>query len=151
MIRVINNYWPIGSEPDPLTRETLDHAAYARSRKRAYIGRPEYFARLDSHAAGTGDLPLVILGESGSGKSALLTNWAARYRKANSEVFILEHYIGSTPASADWAAMLRRIMGEFKEHLGLSLDIPDHPDALRSAFPNWLRTGADKNPYQKVL
>ena len=151
LISVINKRWPEGSEPDQLTREALDHAAYARSRERVYIGRPEYFARLDTHVAGNGDQPLVILGESGSGKSALLANWAARYRKANPDVFVLEHYIGATPASADWAAMLRRIMGEFKERLGLSQDIPEHPDALRSAFPNWLYMAAAKSRIVLVL
>ncbi len=139
---VINQRWPEGSEPNPLQREALDHAAYARSRERVYIGRPEYFARLDAHAVGRGDQPLVILGESGSGKSALLANWVARYRQAHPETFVLEHYIGATPASADWAAMLRRILREFKQQLGLTQDIPDHPDALRSAFPNWLHMAA---------
>ncbi|NTV47776.1 MAG: DUF4062 domain-containing protein, partial [Chlorobiales bacterium] len=148
---VINERWPEGSQPDPLTREAMDHAAYARSRQRVYIGRPESLAKLDAHASGTGNQPLVILGESGSGKSALLANWAARYRKSNPDALVLEHYIGATPASADWAAMLRRIMAEFKERLGLSQDIPDNPDALRSAFPNWLYMAAAKSRLVLVL
>jgi len=41
LTRVINDLFPEGSQPDPLTREALDHAAYARSRERVYIGRPE--------------------------------------------------------------------------------------------------------------
>ena len=60
------------------------------------------------------DPPLVVLGESGSGKSALLANWAARYREKHTDAFMIQHYIGATPYSADWASMLRRIMGEFK-------------------------------------
>jgi tetratricopeptide (TPR) repeat protein len=148
---VIDRLFPEGSEPDSLTREALDHAAYARSRARVYIGRPESFARLDAHADGSGDQPLVILGESGSGKSALLANWAARYRQAHPDVFVLDHYIGATPASADWAAMLRRILGEFKARLGLTPEIPDHPDALRTAFPNWLHMAAAKGRVVLVL
>jgi len=156
---VIDRLFPEGSQPDPLTREALDHAAYARSRERVYVGRPESFARLDVYIAqasslpgGTSgppasdgqNLPLVILGESGSGKSALLANWAARYRRTHPDVFVLEHYIGATPGSADWAAMLRRIMGEFKQRLGLTQEIPEKPDALRSAFPNWLHMASAK-------
>ena len=60
--QLINELFPEGSRPDPLTGEALDHAAYARSRQRVYIGRLEYFGRLDAHAAGSGDQPLVILG-----------------------------------------------------------------------------------------
>ncbi len=148
---VIDRLFPEGSQPDPLTREALDHAAYARSRERVYVGRPESFARLDAHADGGGDQPLVILGESGSGKSALLANWAARYRQVHPGAFVLEHYIGATPGSADWAAMLRRILGELKQRLGLAQEIPEKPDALRSAFPNWLHMAAAKGRVILVL
>ena len=148
---VINQCWPEGSQPDPLTREALDHAAYARSRERVYISRGEYFTRLDAHIADSGDQPLAIIGESGSGKSALLANWASRYRQAHPDALLLEHYIGATPASGDWAAMLQRIMGEFKQRLGLTQDIPDHPDALRSAFPTWLHMVATKGRVIMIL
>ena len=81
MSAIINSLFPEGSQPDPLDREAMDHAAYARSRAGVYIGREEYYQRLDSYAASTkdeDDKPLAILGESGSGKSALLANWAQR-------------------------------------------------------------------------
>jgi nephrocystin-3 len=138
LTKVIKELWPEGSQPDPLDREAMDHEAYAQSRERVYIGRPEYFDRLDTHAAANDTQPLVVLGDSGSGKSAMLANWVARYRQAHPDALVLQHYIGATPYSADWAAMLRRLMGEFKRRLGLQQDIPDQPDALRSAFPNWL-------------
>ena len=144
LIKVIDQLYPPDEKLDPLDREALDHEAYAQSRARVYIGRPESFDRLDAHAQGGGEQPLVILGESGSGKSALLANWAKRYREQHPEVLLLQHYIGATPYSADWAAMLRRIMGEFKWKLGIQQDIPDNPDALRSAFPNWLNMAAAK-------
>jgi nephrocystin-3 len=151
LAKVIDQQWPEGSQPDPLTREALDHAAFARSRERVYIGRKAYFDKLDAYAKEKGNQPLVILGESGSGKSALLANWTARYRETHPKDLIIEHYIGATPASADWAAMLKRIMGEFKEKLGLTQDIPEKPDALRSAFPNWLHMAAAKGKAVLVL
>ena len=141
---VINRIFPEGSQPDLLTREEMDHETYAQSRERVYIGRPESFAQLDAHADGSGDQPLVILGESGSGKSALLANWAVCYQRTHPDAFVLEHYIGATPGSADWAAILRRIMGEFKRKLGLQQEIPDKSDALRSAFPNWLHMASQR-------
>lgn len=138
LTKVINENWPEGSQPDPLDREAMDHEAYAQSRERVYIGRQEYFDRLDTHAAARDNQPLVILGESGSGKSALLSNWVAHYRQEHPDTLVIQHYIGARPYSADWAAMLRRLMGEFKRRLDIRQDIPDQPDALRSAFPNWL-------------
>ena len=148
---VINKVFPEGSQLDPLDREAMDHDAYAQSRERVYIGRPEYFAKLDAHANGGGDQPLVILGESGCGKSALLANWVTHYRQVHPDVLILQHYIGATPYSADWATMLRRILGEFKRHMEIREDIPDKPDTLRSAFPNWLHMAAAKGRIVLVL
>jgi hypothetical protein len=73
--RLIDELFPADQEPDPLDRDAADHETFAESRARVYVGRPEHFSRLEAHAAGRSQ-PLVILGESGSGKSALLANWA---------------------------------------------------------------------------
>jgi hypothetical protein len=149
--RLINEIFPEASQPDPLDREAMEHEAYAKNRERVYVGRPEYFDRLYAHAEGGGDQPLVILGESGSGKSALLANWVARYRQEHPEILVLQHYIGATPYSADWAAMLRRLMGEFKRRLGLQQDIPDKPDVLRSDFTKWLQIATARGRVLLVL
>ncbi len=141
---LINERFPEGSQLDPLDRDALDHEAFAQSRARVYIGRQEYIDRLDAHVASDGP-PLVLLGDSGSGKSALLANWFLGYQQAHPEMLSIIHFIGATPASTDWAAMLRRIMGELKQWLGITQDIPDHPDALRNAFPNWLHMAAAKS------
>ncbi len=144
LTKVINESFPEGSQPDPLDRETMEHEAFAQSRARVYIGRDEYFQQLDAHACGTDARPLVILGESGSGKSALLANWALRYRASHPGEFLLLHFIGGSPYSSDWAAMLRRIMGEFARRFSIVRDIPEHPDALRATFKNLLHIAAAK-------
>lgn len=137
----INQMFPVTEVPGPLDREGAEHDVFARSRTGVYVGRQEYFDRLNEHAAGDG-LPLVVLGESGSGKSALLANWAVRYRHEHSDTLVLLHFIGATPDSADWAAMLRRILSEFKRRFDIQQDIPEKPDALRAAFANWLHMTA---------
>ena len=151
LTKIINDLFPEGSQPDPLDREAMDHEAYARSRERVYIGRQEYFDRLNAHAAANDNQALAVLGESGSGKSALLANWVAGYRKAHPDAIILQHYIGATPSSAEWAGMLRRLMGELKRKFEIQQDIPDQPDALRSAFPNWLYMAAARGRIVLVL
>ncbi len=96
----------------------------------------EYFDRLDAHVQGNGP-PMVILGESGLGKSALVSNWAKKFQEKHPGDFFLMHFIGSTAQSTDWAAMLRRIMGEIKQRVNLPKEIPDKPEQLRAEFPNW--------------
>jgi len=147
---VIERLYPAGSEPDPLTRESAEHEAFARSRSGVYIGRPYYFERLDAHAS-SNEPPLAVLGESGSGKSALLANWVRRHRQDHPDELVLVHFIGASPASTDWAALVRRIIGELSRRLGLQIEIPDKPDALRMAFANALYMAAAKGRVVLVL
>lgn len=138
---MIDRLYPEGSQPDPLDRDAADHDAFARSRADVYIGRQEYFDRLDAHAQSDAQ-PLIVLGESGVGKSALLANWAFAHREKYPNDVLLLHFIGATPDSADWMAMLRRILGEFKRRFDIREEIPDRPDALRAAFANCLHMAA---------
>lgn len=147
---VIDRLYPEDSQPEPLDRDAAEHDAFAYSRARVYIGRQEYFDRLDAHAAGDGP-PLVVLGDSGAGKSALLANWALRYREQHPDQLVLLHFIGATPYSADWAALLRRLMGELKRRFDIQGDIPDKPDELRLAFANWLHMAAARGRVVLVL
>lgn len=156
----INQMFPPHQVPDPLARDAAEHESFARSRASVevrpgkysgvYIGRPEYFACLDALAAGDGP-PLVVLGDSGSGKSALLANWALRYRRAHPKELVLMHFIGATPYSAEWAAMLRRLLGELKRHFDLEGEIPDKPAALPVTFANWLTLAAARGRVVLIL
>jgi hypothetical protein len=73
------------------------HETYARERTRVYLARPSDFRHLDDHAA-SGNLPLVITGPSGIGKSALLANWATQ-RRQNEARPLLEFYVGASAES----------------------------------------------------
>jgi tetratricopeptide (TPR) repeat protein len=138
---LIEKLFPEGTAPGPLDRERLQHEAFAASRARVYVPQPAYFDRLDTHVLGEGP-PLAVLGESGSGKSALLANWALRYRQRHPDGFLLIHFIGSTTASVEWEAMLRRIMGELQQRFAIRGEIPKEPAQLRLEFANWLGMAA---------
>jgi tetratricopeptide (TPR) repeat protein len=160
MKAVIDRLYPPGEKLDPLDREAAEHEAFARSRASVevrpgvysgvYIGRQEYFDALESHVE-SGSPPLVVLGESGSGKSALLANWALKYRESHRDELMIMHFIGGSPYSSDWAAMVRRIMGEFKRRFGIEQEIPDKPDLLRAAFANWLSMAAARGRVVLIL
>lgn len=146
----IDQEYPEGSTPEPLDRDAAEHEAFAESRAKVYVGRQEYFARLDRQVDSE-DPPLVVLGESGVGKSALLANWMQHYRQAHPDAFVLVHFIGSTPQSADYTAILRRIMGELKRRYDLPQEIPNTAEELRAAFPNWLSMASVKARFVLVL
>ena len=124
-------------EPDAIIREAQRHEAFAELRQRMYIGRPDYFEALDRHASGIGS-PLLVFGESGSGKTALLANWVARWREDHPKDFIVQHYVGSTADSACHWRLMARVMGEIKRWSG-SLDaVPVNRDDMLNSFPLWL-------------
>lgn len=144
----INQEFPAGSEPDWLERQAIEHEAFARQRTvriiagrhyGVYIGRQTYFDRLDSYVDALSDgRGLVVVGDSGSGKSALLANWVLRRHQAHPDGCLIVHFIGASADSSDWQAMLRRVLGELKRRFDIAHDIPDKPDELRAAFANWL-------------
>src|SRR5262249_52346111 len=136
--RLIDRLFPETAAPDALDRENAVHDAFAENRKHVYICRQQIMDRLDDHGRGDG-LPLVVLGESGIGKSALLANWVSRYRDGHLDHFIFVHFLGASPASADWAALARRFIGDCNRRCRLSISLPDAPDALRKAFADALR------------
>jgi hypothetical protein len=147
---VIEQLYPEASIPDALDHAALDHEAYSASRRVVYIGRQEYVDRLNAHAAGDGS-PLVIAGDSGGGKSALLANWSHDWREQHLETPVLIHFIGAAPDSANWMAMLRRLLGEFQRKFGIQIEIPDQSEALRMAFANSLHMVATHGRLVLVL
>ena len=139
----VDNLFPEGSEPDPLDRELAEHEAFARSRAQVYVARPADFDALDHHTdAGFGSLG--VLGDSGSGKSALLANWAlGRQGRFAGEILLL-HFVGATPESADVGSILRRIVGELKRRCDLPREVSDRPQQLQAEFGDWLVAAAEK-------
>ncbi|MGE3799834.1 MAG: tetratricopeptide repeat protein [Candidatus Kapaibacterium sp.] len=137
----------------PLESERRGHEAFASTRRRAYVENRKILDRLDRYveegawqeqdrtvsATHTPRLlPLVITGESGSGKSALLSHWSNRYQKEHPESIIITHYIGATAASSDHINMLRRVMWEIQEQVGISEQLPTDPEQIVRQFPEWL-------------
>lgn len=149
---IVNDLWnsfdkefPEGSIPSPLDRHRLEHNAFAAARTKVYVGGSKYFESIESYLE-TGGPPLVITGTSGSGKSALVSNWATRFRGANPDTFLLLHFIGATPESADYILLIRRVIEEIQARLksldGVAQDgeeaIPSDPEKLIEVFPQWL-------------
>jgi len=136
---VINQQLPPESKPNPLQREAALHDAFARTRAGVYIGRGEYFQYLDDYVAsdpqGRG---LVVRGESGMGKSALLANWISRCRDAKVRDEVLYHFVGASADSTDWTTMVRRLLGELKARFEIDDEIPRRPDQLGAAVVRFL-------------
>ena len=130
----IDELFPKENIPDSLTREARDHEAFAAMRRRTYINRPAYFVALDRHVNGVGG-PLLLLGDSGSGKSALIANWVEHWRKAHPQDFIFQHYIGGTSDGAVHWKLMTRLMAEIKRWSDDSSDLPRTNDEILKILP----------------
>lgn len=150
MTRVIEGLFPKSSQPDPLEQEAMLHDAFAKSRSGVYIGGEKYFHTLDLHAS-EGVNPLVVIGESGSGKSALLANWGMRYRKAHPDELVIMHFVGATAGSINWESMLRRILVVLQTRFDIQEEIPEGPEKLREQFINWLHMASSKGKCILIL
>ena len=142
--QAIDQQFPATSTPDELELQALDHETFAASRTKLYTPRAMWNDRLDSHVNQLGP-PLVITGESGFGKSALLANWAQDYLKIHSDAFIMTHFIGVSKESARPEAILRRIMGELKRTFPKITSIPEKDEDLIAAFPLILAEAASEH------
>jgi len=147
---ILKNLWgaieksfPSLITPDPLEQIRIEHTSFLRSRLRVYIGGQKYINKLNTFVKSK-EPTLIITGESGLGKSALLANFITQYQKENPDTYILYHFTGGTPDSTDYIQIIRRIMEELKLRFEIKDEIPNEPGELIKSFPHFLaQTGRD--------
>jgi tetratricopeptide (TPR) repeat protein len=148
---LIDRLFPEAETPDSEARERAEHDAFIASRSRVYIPRQPLFDLLDDHVAGDGP-PVTVLGESGTGKSALLANWIGkRLADADQGIPVVAHFVGASAQSADWAAICRRFIGELARVFDLLLTVPEETAGLPEALANAMGLAAEKGRYILVV
>ena len=93
--------FPKDEAPSWLELEQEAMNAFQDSRVRVYVPRASWYERLDTATTA------VVTGPSGSGKSALLANWASR---VDGKTFV--HFFGATPQSTSPDRVVHRLLGE---------------------------------------
>ncbi|KAJ8575084.1 hypothetical protein ON010_g4130 [Phytophthora cinnamomi] len=94
--------------------------------------------------------PVILLGESGMGKSAFLANWVVRRKKmfqnwqSSYPEFIFAHVVGCSRQSCSVSNLLERILREIKEYFELTKEIPDVEERLSWQFPRFLESASKK-------
>jgi len=127
--------FPAGSVTDsPLSEQE----AFAATRRRVYIPSGALYAALDDHAKSSAG-GLVVTGEAGLGKTALLANWSLQCRAANPSDFVFEHYTASSPDSAIHWNLMQRLVRDIKQWTGDTSPLPESNERLLVEFELWLR------------
>ena len=160
----IDAIFPARSVPEALERESLEHRVFMESRTRAYVERAGLFESLDAFADAPpweeeavepdGDVDIeaagrdgagsskplpsvrVVLGESGSGKSALLAAWIARQK----DEVVFFHFTGATASSVSGSSVLRRLLETLRKRgvVPLTESVPQTDDKMMMILPQWL-------------
>lgn len=126
----------------PLQRERSLHAAFAMSRRRAYIPRPASLRALNHHVDSEAP-PLLVAAAPGRGKSSLLAYWGRGFRRRHPEVLLVEHYAGVSEGSVGIAAVIRHLCEEIADMGDSSEEIPTDPNQLRRALRRWFGYAAE--------
>lgn len=98
-----------------LAQEQQANAAFARERAGAgFVGREDVLGRISAYLAADEPHPLVLWGQAGSGKSALMAKALERAAaQAGGQAVIISRFIGVTPQSAD----IRTLLGGLCEEI----------------------------------
>jgi hypothetical protein len=108
-----------------LDDEGLTHLFFAQHRVRFFRGRKNELARIAQYLVGADPKPLVVHGEGGSGKSALMSEAVLRAFAEHPTATVVHRFVGATPGSSDATTLLRSLCLELARHA--SEDVAEVP------------------------
>jgi hypothetical protein len=132
--------------------------AFMETRVQRYVvgSRDKAFDELEEHAAG--DQPpgiMVVVGEAGSGKSAMLAKFVQDHQRKHPDQLVIPHFVGASAASTNVRQLLRRVWYELVQGTGLAggeLDaIPDDWEKLRDGFSGVLTRAGEQRRVVLVI
>ncbi len=147
----IDARFPPQSAPFPWQRARGEHAAVARIYRLGHLRRESIFKELDSYLESPAERPLVLVGESGIGKSAAIADWALSVHEREPQRPLVLHFCGLAQDSADWTYMVRRLLQEFSAAGAQWGPTPEGRDELAACFRNAVFVAAKISPWLIVI
>lgn len=133
-LKLIDDPMAAGAAPDPLADEQGYHERFMESRLRVYVGRESLQQTLTAFADGADEVPALVTGPSGSGKSAALAKFIAGYANSHPGVLVVPHFVGASPASTSLRSLLQRLCSILKREFNLPEEVPADTNSLITTF-----------------
>jgi len=134
--KILDELYPEDIKLSEVERLRTTHEIFSKSRQKVYISNNNEI--ILSEFIDSDKDRLLLYGESGYGKSALIANYFNEFKK-NTDTFVIEHYIGGAGEfSSDLHQTLRRVMLEIKEEFDLNDEVPSEPQKIMDEFSSWL-------------
>lgn len=130
----------------PLETERLAQRAFLRSRCGTYIRNEADFKALNAFLLDD-RRQLVITGQSGMGKSALIANWINGIGKDPTRN-IIYHFVGNSGAEGDYRLILNRLNDEIRDLYNIESD--KHGD-LEKTLQELLTRAGNRKPLLLIL
>ncbi len=138
----LSDEFPEQKPADPFALEARAHQIHAQSFETIHVMRQELVRQLDDYVE-RGGAPLLLLGGTGSGKTALISNYCRHLQETRPDDFVLLHFMGILQQNSI-AGFIYRVAGELQKHFGLKGVLPRTDEQARLAFPRWLEEAAAK-------
>jgi WD40 repeat protein len=105
---------------DPLEVDIGEHDAFGEDRSKSFLGRPAGLEIIANYLDSSDRHPLAVVGEPGSGKSALLARAIEQARAKLTSREVVARFIGATPSSTDGRALLESLCREISRRYALN-------------------------------
>lgn len=106
---LIEEQYPDAPKTDALELEAARHASYRADRTGLYLGGEVYITQLQDWIS-AGEQRILITGDSGAGKSALIANWVAAHESSQPDDVIFCHHLGSSNDASALRPLLARMI-----------------------------------------
>ncbi|QPN66539.1 tetratricopeptide repeat protein [Synechococcus sp. CBW1006] len=120
---LIDQQFPEGEQPDALALEAARHASYRADRTGLYLGGEGYIEQLEQWIK-AGEQRILITGDSGSGKSALIANWIAAHEQSQPGDVIYSHHLGCTNDANAVRPLLARLIDTAAQLIEEDIKVP---------------------------
>lgn len=133
---------------DPaLDTEGRAHEAFASDRCRTFVGRGDELAAISRYLHDGDGTPFTVIGEGGTGKSALLAEAVRRARHDHTRAQVVHRFLGATPASSDGLSLLASLCRELARRAGADeTTVPTDFQQLTADLPERLKALGDQKP-----
>ncbi|CAE1284086.1 NPHP3 [Acanthosepion pharaonis] len=117
------------------------------------LGFEKYYEQLNAHVHACGPQPpLLIIGNSGIGRSLLLAKWTQLHQEKYPSSLVMCHFVGSeSSVGADAILMIRRLTAQLMQHVTSPPALTCNPVRLEEEFPRWLEKVSSRLPGGVVL
>ncbi|MCK4942815.1 MAG: ATP-binding protein, partial [Candidatus Aminicenantes bacterium] len=134
-------------EIDVLEKEIDDHIAFGIDRARFFIGRTKILQNIEEYAKKPSNAPLVVFGNPGSGKSALMARAFEQAQENLPQGSNTIRFIGATPGSSDIRTLLDGLCRQVSRIYNADeSDIPTDYKELVEDFPKRLALATSDKP-----